>query len=61
MRALQCDRCGVTSVNGASDHWLHVEGWDIIMIGKSGNADFCTYACLIQWAIAEQARKVAAK
>jgi hypothetical protein len=51
-----CDQCGRESVLLG----LHVER-NMTVFGDYPEADFCTYACLIQWAIAAQDRKVAAK
>jgi hypothetical protein len=55
---ITCDQCWKEGDAPAVP--LHVES-RITITSEYLEADFCTYACLIQWAIAQQDRKVAAK
>jgi hypothetical protein len=59
-RLVRCDQCGKTTDSDAASNWLDVTR-DRQSEDEWAMYDLCTYACLAQWAIAAQDRKVAAK
>jgi hypothetical protein len=55
---IQCDQCRTIAPSSEADKWLQVWRREI---NDELSTDLCTFACLIQWAITEQDRKVGAK